>query len=1019
MVEQGAVSAAETPSPVVSPLAQVVIEPCEGRFLSANAAALARLGATAHAALQAKSFFDFLLPAEREHTRGRLQAANPGDSSVVFGQLQLQVPKTIGVPTEVTGQAVLHEGRPTWRLTLAPVTGGDFDAIHQQAIQEHAPFGGHFYHLEPDGQLIFDGANPAADRILGICHAPLVGKTIEAAFPALVGTGIPDTYKRIAREGGTDHRDEVEYHDQNIQGAFEVHAFQTRPGCMAVFFADITKRKQAEASLRASEGRYRALVDNLPQKIFLKDRELVFASCNRHFAADLGMHPDQIVGRTDFDLCPPDVARQYQAEDRAVLAAGAAREFEHRDWVDGKLRITHTVKTPVFDEQGQVAGVLGISWDVTEHWQAEQMLKEREQHFRSLIEQSSDLISIIREDGVITYVGPSSERLLGYRPEELTECNMMEFIHPDDQVLAAAALRRAMEQPRQVQAVILRWRHREGAWRVIEAVGRMLTVDAGGRLTVVVNARDITDRTQAAEELRKSQASLATAQRMAHLGSWELELVSLTDFDQNPLRWSDETYRIFGYEPGAVAVTRALFKQAVHPEDRSRVQAEVERAFRERQPYEVEHRILRPDGNVRVVYEHAEIACDPNTGRPLRLVGTVQDITERKQLETQLRQAQKMEAIGQLAGGVAHDFNNLLTVIQGNAGLLRGERGLSVEASEWVRQIAVSAERAANLTRQLLAFSRQQMMQMRTLDVNDVLEQISKMLRRLLGEHIVLQCQYAANLAPVQADATMLEQVILNLAINARDAMPAGGRLAISTRNQTVGPDHARRNPEAREGAFVVLTVADTGTGIKPADLARIFEPFFTTKEVGKGTGLGLATVYGIVKQHKGWVEISSQPGQGATFNVFLPASESREEAPVAEPPSPAAPAAGHETILVVEDEDLVRHLILSCLRRCGYTVLEAASGPEALALAANYSGSIDLLLTDMVMPGGMSGGELAAQLRRQHPTLKVILSSGYNRDMLNSDQPAAANEFFLSKPYTPAVLTSLVRDCLDHHAPS
>jgi two-component system cell cycle sensor histidine kinase/response regulator CckA len=271
----------------------------------------------------------------------------------------------------------------------------------------------------------------------------------------------------------------------------------------------------------------------------------------------------------------------------------------------------------------------------------------------------------------------------------------------------------------------------------------------------------------------------------------------------------------------------------------------------------------------------------------------------------------------------------------------------------------------------------------------------------------------------VQADATMLEQVILNLAINARDAMPAGGRLAISTSAEQVGADHARQNPEAREGAFVALTVADTGSGIKSADLAHIFEPFFTTKAVGKGTGLGLATVYGIVKQHKGWLEIASQAGRGATFKVFLPAGAPAAEAPAAESPPATDPSRGHETILVVEDEELVRQLILSCLHRCGYRVLEAASGPEAVNLAARHAEEIDLLLTDMVMPGGMNGRELAEQLRSKNPTLKVIFSSGYSREMLDPGQKALASEFFLTKPYTPATLTRAVRECLDHRPPA
>jgi PAS domain S-box-containing protein len=393
------------------------------------------------------------------------------------------------------------------------------------------------------------------------------------------------------------------------------------------------------------------------------------------------------------------------------------------------------------------------------------------------------------------------------------------------------------------------------------------------------------------------------------------------------------------------------------------------------------------------------------------------DITERKQLEDRLRQAQKMEAVGQLAGGVAHDFNNILTVIQGHLGLLAAGLLNPAETAASLKELTAMSERAANLTRQLLAFSRRQVLRVKPLDLDETLETLSKMLRRLLGEHIALACHHTPGSAWVNADAGMMEQVVLNLAVNARDAMPNGGRLTIATAVVHLDEGYARRNTEARSGKFVRLSVTDTGSGMDEATVRRIFEPFFTTKDVGKGTGLGLATVYGIVKQHQGWIEVESGVGKGSTFKVFLPACA----APTPEKPAAAAPAirGGIETILVVEDEEPLRQLVGECLRRYGYKVLEAGDGQEAFRLWEQHREEIALLLTDMVMPGGMTGKELAAKLKAEKQVLKVIYSSGYSLEMASGDLHLEADASYLAKPYEPAKLAAAIRRSLDNQPPA
>ncbi|MFO1475877.1 MAG: PAS domain S-box protein [Verrucomicrobiota bacterium] len=370
--------------------------------------------------------------------------------------------------------------------------------------------------------------------------------------------------------------------------------------------------------------------------------------------------------------------------------------------------------------------------------------------------------------------------------------------------------------------------------------------------------------------LRQSESSLAAAQRIAHLGSWELDLSNRDDIRHNELRWSDETYRIFGLEPRQVPASTDLFYRFVHPDDRQRVAEAAERACATRGVYDIEHRIVLAGGEERIVRERAEFSCDPE-GNPRLMHGIVMDVTERKQLEEQLRQSQKMEAIGQLAGGVAHDFNNILTVIHGYAAMLTEEEQLKEFARRAVNQIIQASERAADLTRQLLTFSRRQVLQPRALDLNEVVSNMTLMLGRILGEDISLQLDYWPQPAMIQADSSMIQQVLLNLAVNARDALPDGGQLNVRIHLEQVDPGRAASHPESREGAFVCLSVSDNGCGIAPENLRRIFEPFFTTKEVGKGTGLGLATVYGIVQQHQGWIEVESEPGLGATFRVYLP----------------------------------------------------------------------------------------------------------------------------------------------------
>jgi PAS domain S-box-containing protein len=396
------------------------------------------------------------------------------------------------------------------------------------------------------------------------------------------------------------------------------------------------------------------------------------------------------------------------------------------------------------------------------------------------------------------------------------------------------------------------------------------------------------------------------------------------------------------------------------------------------------------------------------------LLVIVEDITEQLKIEAQLRQAQKMEVIGRMAAGIAHEFNNLLTVIQGDVGLLQSANPSNIDRHALLEQIMQASQRAATFTRQLLAFSRKQVLQPRVLNIGDLMLRMKKMLGRLIGEKFDLQVRSGADGLSVCADEGGLEQVVMNLVLNARDSMPEGGVVEISAETVTLDEKTTAKNAEARAGMFVCLQVADHGCGMSPQVLSRIFDPFFTTKDVGKGTGLGLSTIHGIVKQHEGWVEVVSEVGKGSTFKVFLPASTTSPAHLIPLNKPAAADAGKGETILVVEDESSVRELACMALRKRGYQVLEAAHGPEAIKVWKKNHGKVDLLLTDMVMPNGMSGGELAKDLMARNPRLKIIYTSGYSPEILKQDSLLSQGINFLPKPYDLPALLKAVRLCLD-----
>ncbi|HET9853911.1 MAG TPA: GAF domain-containing protein [Methylomirabilota bacterium] len=507
--------------------------------------------------------------------------------------------------------------------------------------------------------------------------------------------------------------------------------------------------------------------------------------------------------------------------------------------------------------------------------------------------------------------------------------------------------------------------------------------------------------------LRESQDRFQFVARATNDAVWDWDLVS------HALWWNEGVSTLFGYTPEQVGPDITWWYETIHPDDRERVKTDINAAVdRGAESWSAEYRYRRADGTYANVYDRGYVLHDAE-GRPTRMIGAMMDITQRFELEEELRQAQKMEAVGRLAGGVAHDFNNLLTIITGRTHLVLGKLKADDPVRRSVEVIQKTADRAAGLTRQLLAFSRKQVLQRSVLDLNSLVADVSTMLRRLIGEDVDLLVTPGPSAGRVNADRAQLEQALMNLAVNARDAMPGGGTLGLETDHVRLGPAPPDRPDALPPGPYAVLRVLDTGTGMDPATQARIFEPFFTTKEPGKGTGLGLSMVHGIVRQHGGAIHVRSVVGGGTTFEIYLPQVEAAAEVGGADDTGAPPPATGQETILLVEDESDVRALAREVLERQGYTVLEASDGAQAVGVYEKEGNRIDLILTDVVMPR-MSGREMVDRVRATRPDMRVLYMSGYTGDAIVRHGVIDAGMLLLGKPFTPGALITKIREVLD-----
>ncbi|HKQ60069.1 MAG TPA: response regulator [Candidatus Polarisedimenticolaceae bacterium] len=747
-------------------------------------------------------------------------------------------------------------------------------------------------------------------------------------------------------------------------------------------------------------------VEQSPAAVMITDPEGRIEYVNECFCRTTGYATADVLGRTPALLksgvTPPEVYRELWANVKAGREWHGELQNRKRD---GSLFWNSVSISPVRDVSGRIAKFIAVEEDISRQKRDVEALRASEERFRQLAENIEEVFFVMDADYRETqYISPAYEKVWGVPCRTLYE-NPSSFLDPippadRERMLANIARLQHGEEPGAMEFRVV---PPDGRTRWLLSHAVPVRNERGEVYRISGVALDITERKTAEEALRASERRLRTLFETVNLIVLSLDAAGNVDY-VNPF-----FLELTGFALDEV-VGSNWFERFV-PGGRSAELLEVfsQLMASEQHPH-YRNPILTKAGEERSVAWHNTVLRDAE-GRPIGTLSIGEDVTEHARLESQLRQAQKMEAVGRLAGGVAHDFNNLLTVIVGHAELsLKGLR-TDDPLERHVQEIRKASERAAALTRQLLAFSRQQVLAPRVLDLNELVAGIEKMLRRLLGEDIQLVSTLAPQLGRVKADPGQLEQVVVNLAVNARDAMPDGGMLFIETSNRTLEPGSAGDGGAVPPGSYVVLKISDTGHGMDEKTQARIFEPFFTTKEAGKGTGLGLATVYGIVQQSGGFIGLRSEPGKGATFTVHLPRVEQAVEAL----PAAAAPAAnptGTETVLLVEDEEGVRTLARAALAQSGYRVLEAANGGEALLLCERHASEIHLMVTDVVMPG-MGGPELVRRLATLRPKMKVLFMSGY-ADRGLERAGVEAGLAFLEKPFRPAALIRKVRDTLD-----
>jgi PAS domain S-box-containing protein len=764
-----------------------------------------------------------------------------------------------------------------------------------------------------------------------------------------------------------------------------------------VLAVDVTERKHSEKAVQ----QLAAIVESSDDAILSKTLEGNILSWNKSAERIYGYSAAELEGKPVCILVPPGHGDEVQ---RILERIKRGERIDHFETVrvrkDGKRIDVSLTMSPIKDKDGNIIGASTIARDITNQKRAEEALRESEERYRCIVETAYEGIWAIDLEARTMFVNQRAAEILGYTPEEMLGQSVFDFMDTQTVEKVKRILQRRREGIKEQYEISVRRKDRSECWLIVKATPM---IDAHGRFQgSFAMVTDITERKQTEQRLREQTAYLN-----ALIEGSPLAIVA-HDSQGRTLMCNPAFEHLFQYQHSEI-VGRNL-DELIATGDLVAEAAIITKRILAGETVRVTTRRRRKDGNLVDV----ELNAVPLLvgGQLVGGYGLYQDITERSQLEGQLRQAQKMEAIGQLAGGIAHDFNNLLTGILGYSELVLKRLRPGDATHRMTGYVREAALRARELTSHLLAFSRKQVLEPKPVSLNAIVSRVAEMLEHIIGDNIQLFVHLDPQLDPVRVDRNQIEQVILNLVANARDAMPQGGTLILKTANVARDKEFAAQQVESKPGEFAMLEVTDTGWGMDTEAQVRAFEPFFTTKKNSGGTGLGLAMVYGIIKQSGGYIEVESKLGQGSTFRICVPRTK---EAPEDDQPAcePNEELRGTETVLVAEDDAIVRKLVCGSLESFGYTVLEARDGLEALRIAEEYSAAIHLLLTDMVMPGP-NGQQVSDGLTVLHPETRVIYMSGYPGSLRAQEMSSDCNRAYLSKPFTPDFLARKVRRMLE-----
>jgi two-component system, cell cycle sensor histidine kinase and response regulator CckA len=762
----------------------------------------------------------------------------------------------------------------------------------------------------------------------------------------------------------------------------------------------------------------RTVLEASPAGIVALDLEDRVVAWNKAAEGLFGWTAAEVMGHP-LPCVPPEIRSQFEALSAHLRQVGSVCRLPVEGVRKDGSRIGLSLSRALLrDERGEVTGSMSVLYDITAEKRAEEALQASEALFRATFDQAAVGMAHASLEGRFLRVNRRFCEIAGYSEAELLERSYRDITYPPDLEGDDEEMRRKLRSDGTSHVREKRYVHKDGSLVWVCWTASLVRSRTGEPLHFIAVVSDVTERVKAREELRQSEARFR--QLVEHAPEGIAVVCDLA------LRYVNPAFAGLLEQTAAELLGRPVLDltESEHREIVERLWHQLMRGEAV-SPFEFSGTTFGGRSAV-VELSAAPIEYDRQPGALVfvrNVTGRKRAEEERTRLETQLQQAQKMESIGRLAGGVSHDFNNLLTIINGYCEMLLAEPGLAESARESLEEIKTAGTRASSLTQQLLAFSRKQIAEPREINLNGVVHESERMLRRLIGENVEIVTRLAPDLGAVMADRGQMHQVLMNLVVNARDAMPDGGRVSIETSSAELDAGAAASHPEAMPGSFATLSVTDTGIGMSAETLRQVFEPFFTTKSRTAGTGLGLSTVYGIVKHSGGWIEVSSQTGRGSTFRLYLP----RTSAPVEKPPPGAPGGPAHrapsgkpfgpsaETVMVVEDQSEVRRMVLAILRQNGYRLLEAADGTEALSLCQRFDEPIQLLITDVVMPG-MNGRELADRMLRLRPALKVLYISGYSADVLAPQGVLAPGVAYMAKPFSPAELSRKIREVLGEH---